>query len=222
MSINIDLLTSFSSNKQSKNDKTEVNSEIEEKKEKLQERFNDIINTVNFEWNLDLSECVLTFDLKGTSAGQCRWIIKSKEIIEWVNFHGRTQKLTQNRISELVIRINTEAMVKNFDIVLNDTLPHEIAHALCAKYPYFGKNHDKGWKHVCIKLGGSGDRTHSLQLTKAKKTRSFLYVVDGREFTLKLTRHNRLQNKKVLYYIGSHSNKEFYIFSRHFVEEITE
>jgi predicted SprT family Zn-dependent metalloprotease len=35
------------------------------------------------------------------------------------------------------------------------TVPHEIAHFVCFAKK-LGKNHDKGWKGVCIALGGCG------------------------------------------------------------------
>jgi predicted SprT family Zn-dependent metalloprotease len=45
-----------------------------------------------------------------------------------------------------------------YDEVINlQTVPHEIAHFVC-EVKKIGKNHDKGWKEVCVKLGGDGKR----------------------------------------------------------------
>lgn len=44
--------------------------------------------------------------------------------------------------------------------MLNDTIPHEVAHAVCT-YLRIGWGHDKTWKRVCILLGGSGRRCYT-------------------------------------------------------------
>ena len=49
---------------------------------------------------------------------------------------------------------------KTFEHLLNDTVPHEVAHTVCQAFPKFGRNHDAGWKRVCIALGGNGSRCY--------------------------------------------------------------
>jgi predicted SprT family Zn-dependent metalloprotease len=39
--------------------------------------------------------------------------------------------------------------------MLEDTVPHEIAHFVC-QVKGLGKNHDEGWRKVCRELGGNG------------------------------------------------------------------
>lgn len=40
--------------------------------------------------------------------------------------------------------------------VINNTIPHEIAHFVC-QIKGFGQNHNSGWKKICKSLGGSGE-----------------------------------------------------------------
>jgi len=47
-----------------------------------------------------------------------------------------------------------------FQHIHDNTVPHEIAHIVCMLYPAYGKNHDTGWKNVCLALGGNGKRIH--------------------------------------------------------------
>ena len=71
---------------------------------------------------------------------------------------------------------------------------HEIAHIICFINPRLGKNHDKGWKRVCLAIGGDGERCHEINLTPARKrylTRH-IYVVNGNPVKLTSVRHNQL------------------------------
>jgi predicted SprT family Zn-dependent metalloprotease len=46
--------------------------------------------------------------------------------------------------------------LENYDDCINlQTVPHEIAHFVC-EAKGLGKCHDKGWKKVCLELGGDG------------------------------------------------------------------
>lgn len=58
----------------------------------------------------------------------------------------------------ILLRINKSAMEQNLDRVLNDVIPHEIAHVVCMLRPQHGHshNHDDGWKAVAKRLGGTG------------------------------------------------------------------
>jgi SprT protein len=118
----------------------------------------------------------------------------------------------------LIIEINTEAVEKHLDYVLNDTIPHEVAHLVTYLRPELGSAHNKGWKQVCEALGGSSKRCHSLQLTKRRPTRMFSYTTDRNEdISLTIIRHNKLQNRKVL----SYTTKSGSLISRSdFIEEI--
>ena len=50
---------------------------------------------------------------------------------------------------------------QTWEHLLNDTVPHEVAHTVCQAFPKFGRNHNDGWKRVCLSLGGTGRRCYS-------------------------------------------------------------
>lgn len=54
-----------------------------------------------------------------------------------------------------------------YENVLNNTIPHEIAHFVC-RIHNLGNNHDEGWKFVCRELGGNGQRcSNRLEVPRA-------------------------------------------------------
>ncbi len=97
-------------------------------------------------YGLDMSQVGIHFDLKGRAAGMaCR------------------------RGNQYFMRFNRDMLTREaFDHVLNDTVPHEIAHQVCFMNRALGSNHDAGWARVCRALGGTGDRTHSEEVVYGK------------------------------------------------------
>ena len=64
---------------------------------------------------------------------------------------------------DMYLRFNTEHMRlggQSWEHIINDTVPHEVAHSVCQAFPKFGRNHDAGWKRVCVALGGNGSRCY--------------------------------------------------------------
>lgn len=59
----------------------------------------------------------------------------------------------------LLVRISKVAVEQNLTAVLEDVVPHELAHVVCMLRPQHGHghNHDEGWAGVCARLGGTGD-----------------------------------------------------------------
>jgi len=49
---------------------------------------------------------------------------------------------------------------QSWDHLLNDTVPHEVAHTVCQSHPQYGRQHNPGWKRVCRALGGNGERCY--------------------------------------------------------------
>lgn len=97
-------------------------------------------------YGLDMSQVGIHFDLKGSAAGMaCR------------------------RGNQYFMRFNRDMLTREaFDHVLNDTVPHEIAHQVCFMNRTLGSNHDAGWARVCRALGGTGGRTHSEEVVYGK------------------------------------------------------
>lgn len=92
------------------------------------------------------------------------------------------------------LRFSTESANLDSDEMLNDTVPHEVAHLVCYWKPSLGKNHDYGWRRVCIGLGGTGNRTHSQVLTKGRYKSQYVYRTDsGYEITVGPKVHKSIQ-----------------------------
>ena len=97
------------------------------------------------------------------------------------------------------------ARYDNFQIELNvqylqtsrqavyEVLAHEVAHLVCFDKK-LGKGHDKGWKRVCLALGGNGNRCHSFNFKPKRKTRQAVYEVNGQTVKVGLIQHRRLQS----------------------------
>lgn len=125
------------------------------------------------------------FDLKGNSAGQA--MLKG---------------------GNLILRFNQEAIEKSYREMVEDTIPHEVAHLVCFVDPSYGKSHDEGWTKVAKSLGGSGNRIHQIELTKARRVRRYFYVLtDGSELALTKDQHTRLQESQATFHARDYHTK---------------
>lgn len=80
----------------------------------------------------------------------------------------------------------------HFEDMRDETVPHEVAHLVCHHCPQLGRNHDAGWRRVCLALGGNGKTRHSYTVEHAAG--SFVYVTtSGRQVSLSHIRHKRVQ-----------------------------
>ena len=88
--------------------------------------------------------------------------------------------------------------------ILNNTIPHEMAHIVNYLKPSTGKNHDRGWKNVCRRLGGDGQARYSSRAVgNISSSLNYEYNVNGATVTLGKVRHNRLQKGSTSYrYMG--------------------
>lgn len=121
------------------------------------------------------------------------------------------------RFDQYSLKFSLESANVDPSDMLNDTIPHEIAHLVCFFDPSLGRNHDHGWKRVCIGLGGSGKRTHSQTLTKGRYRTQYLYrMPSGREFETGVVRHRKIQNGAVYTFRGGDKMR-----AEHFVRVIT-
>ena len=115
---------------------------------------------------------------------------------------------------KLEINLNINAINgtdEQFNHVLNDTLAHEMAHIVNFLSPKTGKNHNRGWKNVCLRLGGNGKARYSSNdigggtVSSFKTADKYVYDVYGTTILLGKIRHNRLQSSKMSYYV--HTNR---------------
>lgn len=135
-------------------------------------------------FNVPLHTIEVTFRAKGL-AGATAWTKDGRIGIE---FNSQT--------------IQTPEAIEQ---VINVIVPHEVAHLVCFIRPSLGKNHNAGWKHVCLLLGGTGRRTEKMALKRKRKTKAFVYQVGTNRVHLGAIRHNKLQNAKSGYRLSNGS-----------------
>jgi len=93
-----------------------------------------------------------------------KFTIKMPKVDVRFDLTGRAAGMACMRYGQFSLRFNKNHIKlggKTFEHLLNDTVPHEVAHTVCQAFPRMGRNHDAGWKRVCIALGGNGSRCYS-------------------------------------------------------------
>jgi predicted SprT family Zn-dependent metalloprotease len=101
------------------------------------------------------------------------------------------------------LRLHPIAIEQHWEDTLSNTIPHEIAHLVNYAKPSTGRRHDRGWKKVCLALGGNSKRCHSLDLgapsrderiSAREARRPYVYTDSkGTERRLTKIRHKKLQ-----------------------------
>jgi predicted SprT family Zn-dependent metalloprotease len=108
--------------------------------QQIRDRVRDCINMAETKFGIKMPEVKVLFDLRGRAAG-----------------------MAQRRGTEHSLRFNVEHIRlggKTWEHLLNETVPHEVAHAVCHAHPRFGHRHDAGWQRVCRTLGGNGSQCY--------------------------------------------------------------
>ena len=95
--------------------------------------------------------------------------------------------------SNFRLRFNCELIEgKHFDDIVNNTVPHEVAHLVCYARPDLGSKHDAGWQRVCLALGGDGKRCHTYEVSP--RGGGFTYrATCGTVITVSRQIHNKIQ-----------------------------
>jgi predicted SprT family Zn-dependent metalloprotease len=106
------------------------------------------------------------------------------------------------------LRYHPKAVSDHLDRTLNVTVPHEVAHLVGYELGW-GFNHGLFWKNACIALGGTGERTHNLdlgtpdiatRLAKRAARMCFIYIdTKGKERRVTKQRHNRMHLRGTRY-----------------------
>lgn len=104
----------------------------------------------------------------------------------------RMCRITRKAI-DFKLRFNREVIPgKHFEDILANTVPHEVAHLCCYARPDLGRQHDAGWRRVCIALGGNGNTYHNYETTP--KGGGFTYQAScGTKVTVSKQIHNKIQ-----------------------------
>ena len=125
--------------------------------------------------SLMLDKVGIRFDLKGRAAG----IACAR--------NGRDGR-------SYYMRFNTDMLAREAaDHVINETVPHEIAHIICFMDPSLGRGHDRGWANVFRRLGGSGDRTHKEEIVFGKGRTYEYTTTTGQKIRMSEKRHAQPQ-----------------------------
>lgn len=114
-----------------------------------------------------------------------------------------------HRYGTYFLRFHPTACEQHLQEMLDEVVPHEVAHLVCYEKPMLGRKHNWGWKNVCIGLGGTGSRTHTLNLggpdpaTRVlahKARRPFIYLDSkGVERAVTSQTHKAMQVKGKVY-----------------------
>lgn len=119
-----------------------------EQMKQIRDKCQEVFAKATSYWpHLDFSKVGIRFDLKGRCAGMAHY----------------------DRAGNHYMRFNADMLKREaFEHLLNDTVPHEIAHIVCFMDRKLGRNHDSGWCNVCLKLGGTGQRCHTEEVVYGK------------------------------------------------------
>jgi predicted SprT family Zn-dependent metalloprotease len=148
------------------------------RKQEIIAKVNACIETGNKLFNTTLPTLDIRFDLKGRAAGMA----------------GR-------RGNHYYLRFNTDMMLRDaWDHLINNTVPHEVAHSFCQFNPKLGSDHNSGWQRVCVALGGKPDRCHAEAVVYGKGT-TYEYVTDrGHKVRMGDKYHKHVQSGMPLSY----------------------
>lgn len=76
-------------------------------------------------------------------------------------------RLTKNGVKLNTVELSSKFLAKFPDEMLNETLPHELAHFIDFNlngWPVGKKGHDNVWKNIMLKIGKNPARLHTMVL----------------------------------------------------------
>lgn len=118
---------------------------------------------------------------------------------------GRAAGMAGMRMGNFYLRFNTQHMAlggQSWEHILNDTVPHEVAHTVCQSNPQFGRQHDAGWKRVCLALGGNGNRCYRQEDAPeaVAKAKPYAYTTStGHVVAVSPVIHRKIQTRGAAY-----------------------
>lgn len=116
------------------------------------------------------------------------------------NLGGTASWKKRNNVFYYKLRFNSYMINTSYEKMKTETIPHEVAHFVCyVLYPGRNIAHGSIWQDICIKLGGTGDRYHSMDTPIKKKY--FVYNVNGVKTLLKESDHKKAQKSFTNVYI---------------------
>jgi predicted SprT family Zn-dependent metalloprotease len=114
---------------------------------------------------------------------------------------GRAAGMACSRGGRLHLRFNVDMMTRDaWEHVINNTVPHEVAHSFCQFNPRLGANHDRGWQRVCALLGGNSTRCHSEAVVYGKGNTYEYTTSNGNTVRMGDKYHKHVQSGRPLTY----------------------
>lgn len=145
-------------------------------------RLDEVLTKARLMFGVSLNPLTIGYNVKGRVAG-------------WA---GCKRCMGQKTFT---LRFNPTFLIKDFDDMINDTIPHEVAHLVCHENPAYGRQHDKGWRSVCLQLGGNGQRCHAYEMGEDALKNYFDYVTDaGHVVQLGPKHHIKLQSGRTTWF----------------------
>ena len=136
---------------------------------------------------------------------EAKFGIKMPNVQVRFDLTGRAAGIAGMTYGGFYLRFNRKHMAlggQTWEHLLNDTVPHEVAHTVCQSNPQFGRNHDAGWKRVCIALGGNGRRCYSEEDAPEAiaAARPYVYITTNGN-TVRVTKviHSKIQQRGASY-----------------------
>ncbi len=128
-----------------------------------------------------------------------KFCIKMPEVTVRFDLTGKAAGVAGARGNAYYLRFNVKHMAlggKTWDHILNDVVAHEVAHTVCQSNPRIGRNHNRGWKTVCLALGGNGKRCYSAKDAPeaVEQANPYVYIsTNGSEVRVTKRLHNKIQ-----------------------------
>lgn len=146
--------------------------------EAVRKRVKEVAAKAKDLYGVDLSKAAVSFNLRGRVAG-------------WAGC-----KICAGH-REVYFRFNRELISgKHFEDILEETVPHELAHGVCYLRPELGRKHDGGWRRVCLALGGNGQTRHDYDVVVKGR---WDYITNlGHKVSITTRHHNHVQMGGVL------------------------
>lgn len=148
-------------------------------------RCDEIFRKAQALYGVDLSKTAILFNLRGRVAGMacCK----------------RNRFINGGKAYDLCLRFNCDMIAGDgYQHILNDCVPHEIAHLVCYAKPELGSNHDRGWQRVCVALGGNGQRCHTEDVVYARGNTYEYITSTGAKIQVGEKHHIKIQAGAVL------------------------
>ena len=160
---------------------------MQQRIQEVQAKVAELIARAEQLYKIKLPAVPIRFDLTGRAAG----------------IAGCMRNRWTGESSGFFLRFNRQHIQlggQTWQHMIEDTVPHEVAHTVCQAFPQLGKNHDAGWKSVCIALGGNGKRTYSAEDAPeaVAAARPFVYITtSGARCNVTPIIHRKIQGGKV-------------------------